>query len=43
MREVGLRERAAALERRLQGTWGRLEELLQGAHCMISFFGNWQA
>ena len=43
MREAGLRERAAGLESRLHGTWGRLEALLQGARCMVAFFGNWQS
>ena len=43
MREAGLRERAAGLEKRLDGTWCRLEALLQGARCMVSFFGNWQS
>ena len=43
MREAGLRERAAGLEKRLHGTWSRLEALLQGARCMVAFFGNWQS
>ncbi len=42
-REDELRIAAASVERHVQSTWGRLEALLQGARCMVAFFGNWQA
>ena len=40
MREPRLRKRAAALERGLKGTWGRVDGLFQGTRSMLSFLGN---
>ena len=38
-----LRERARRVEKRLQASWGRIEDLIQTVRCMIGFFGDLQA
>ena len=43
MREPRLRKRAAALERGLRGTWGRVDGLFQSTRSMLAFLGNLQA
>lgn len=42
-RYAPLRERAARIERKLQATWTRLDDLMQGVRCMIGFFSNMQS
>lgn len=42
MRHASLLSAVQRLQRRLRGTWLRLDELLQNVRCMVDFIGNAQ-
>lgn len=42
-RDDDLRGLASELAARLQGGWGRLEELLQQVQCMAAMLGGWHS
>ena len=43
LRHAALRERGTRIEQKLQATWSRLDDLMQGVRCMVGFFSNMQS